>query len=369
MGQAGLESRRRLSSSYIRQAVIASVHPRLDYASTVWYKPGQTKDLVAMLERVNADAAKLVAGLPRSASGAADGVETHLRPTHLRLTYRSHNAATHVKAAPPTSLPSTSLPTRSQTFGTRTDTWLFARRSSWSTHPPPWAEFEPPETSIAESKDDAAEKHDQLIASLEPEGAVPYSDGSMMEGRGLGTQQTVYSAELDGITLAMRMLLHAPPATRERRIVICVDNQAAVRVATSTRTGPGQAQRIEIRRLYLELKEELELKSIKLQWVPGHVEIDGNELADEAAKEATKATDDESIKQGLEIEQPNTIPASRVALRQQFETRVSQVWAREWKNGKTGRAASQARRLTTRAAPFQAVPRAPTSGKLTTWLS
>ncbi|SCZ93243.1 BZ3500_MvSof-1268-A1-R1_Chr6-2g08553 [Microbotryum saponariae] len=58
-------SRRGINARYIRQAVIACVHPRLDYASTVWFKPGQTKDLVAMLERVNAEAAKLGPGRTR----------------------------------------------------------------------------------------------------------------------------------------------------------------------------------------------------------------------------------------------------------------------------------------------------------------
>ncbi|SCV69338.1 BQ2448_2358 [Microbotryum intermedium] len=356
-------SRRGISARYIRQAVIACVHPRLDYALTVWYKPGQTKDLVATLERINAEAAKLVTGLPRSASGAAAEVETNLQPTHLRLAHRSHNAATRLLSAPQ------EHPLRRRFLEAAALT--FPRRPSCATHAtpldqlahafpdlrnedghlvvcetiqlvdpfPPWDKFEPPETSIAELKDDAAEKHNQLIASLEPEDVVAYSDGSMMEGctgHALGTQQTVYGAELDGIALAMRMLLHAPAASRNRRIVICVDNQAAVRVATSTRPGPGQAQRIKIRRLYLELKEKLEPTSIKLQWVPGHVEIDGKELTNEAVKEATKATDDELIKQGLEIERPNTIPASRTTLRQQFKTRISQVWATEWKNGKTG---------------------------------
>ncbi|SCZ93244.1 BZ3500_MvSof-1268-A1-R1_Chr6-2g08554 [Microbotryum saponariae] len=328
--------------------------------------------------------AKLVAGLPRSTSGAAAEVETNLRPTHLRLAHRSHNAATRLLSAPQ------EHPLRQRFLEAAALT--FPRRPNCATHvtpldqlahafpdlrnddghlvvcetiqmvdpSPPWDEFEPPETSIAKSKDDAAEQHDQLIASLEPEDVVTYSDGSMMEGRtgsaavlritwpadnsivhiskarALGTQQTVYSAELDGIALAMRMLLQAPPATQHRRMVICVDNQAAVRVATSTRPGPGQEQRIELRRLYLELKKKLALTSIELQWVPGHVEIDGNELADEAAKEATKAAEDDSIRKDLEIERPDAIPASRTALRQRFKTFVSQVWATEWKNAKTG---------------------------------
>ncbi|SGY22610.1 BQ5605_C019g08827 [Microbotryum silenes-dioicae] len=60
------------------------------------------------------------------------------------------------------------------------------------------------------------------------------------EARALGTQQTVYSTELDGIALVMRTLFNAQASTFPRRIVICVDNQAAVRVAISTRPGPGQ---------------------------------------------------------------------------------------------------------------------------------
>ncbi|SCV74574.1 BQ2448_7603 [Microbotryum intermedium] len=316
----------------------------------MWYKPGQTKDFVATLKRINAEAAKLVTGLPRSTSGAAAEVETNLRPTHLRQAHRLHNAATCLLSAPQ------EYPLHQKFLEAAALT--FPRRQGRATHvtpldqlahafpdlrnndghlvvyetiqlvdsSPPWDEFEPLETSIAESKDDAAQKddHDQLIASLEPKDVVAYNDGRSHR-HGARWHRPRHE---DAPT--------RPTRSRNRRIVICVDNQAAIRVVNSTGPGPGHAQRIEIRCLYLELKEKLELTSIKLQWVPGHVEIDGNELADEAAKEATKATDDESIKQGLEIERPNTIPASRTALRQHFKTRISQGWAPEWKNGKTG---------------------------------
>ncbi len=92
----------------------------------------------------------------------------------------------------------------------------------------------------------------------------------------------VYSGEQYSILLSIELASHVE--YRSSGVFICVDNQASIRTISnmSSRSGHHIVQRIV---------EEMEKPRkdgnlIELHWVPAHMGIASNELADKAAKEA-----------------------------------------------------------------------------------
>ena len=65
--------------------------------------------------------------------------------------------------------------------------------------------------------------------------------------------------------------------SQKQNILICTDSQSLCKAITSQ-----SADTMQIRDIIASLSE-----NIHLQWIPGHMEIPGNEMADTLAKEAT----------------------------------------------------------------------------------
>jgi len=97
------------------------------------------------------------------------------------------------------------------------------------------------------------------------------------------TNYTVYSAELYGIILAA--ILACIPNHGKRKLVICIDNQAAIRAVINPDKSSGQ----HLVKLIVKFINRLRSIGIEteLHWVPAHIGIAGNEMADTAAKQAT----------------------------------------------------------------------------------
>lgn len=103
--------------------------------------------------------------------------------------------------------------------------------------------------------------------------------------RHLGTNKEVYDAELYGLGMALKEAKKLARAGGFTEVEIRCDAQAALQRIKDNRPGPGQwlAQRV------LDLEEELHTEGVRanFRWVRGHKGIEGNEKADEAAKQAT----------------------------------------------------------------------------------
>jgi ribonuclease HI len=96
----------------------------------------------------------------------------------------------------------------------------------------------------------------------------------------------VYIGELQGIKLALLIASDDQTAGRKRdKIVIYTDNQAAIRTSEYPIGRLGAYIIADIVHLIDKLQRGQRLQ-VEIRWIPAHIGVPGNELADTAAKEA-----------------------------------------------------------------------------------
>ncbi|KAK7015378.1 ribonuclease H-like domain-containing protein [Favolaschia claudopus] len=139
---------------------------------------------------------------------------------------------------------------------------------------------------------------------------------------------TVFEGEVMGTILALDIIRNTP---RIRSATILLDNQACIRALAANRPQPGQYL---IREFHCQLEALLRAKprlegKIHLQWVPGHNGVEGNELADQAAKEAAEGVVDVVFK-GRAGWLNSPLPASIAARRAEGTKRMWKEWREEW---------------------------------------
>ena len=131
-----------------------------------------------------------------------------------------------------------------------------------------------------------------------------YTDGSGIDGhvgaaavcpkisrtsqRYLGSdkEQNVYSAEVTAFESAAEIALVSPPSFT--KCVIYADSQAAIRGINNPKKQSGQSSLI-LAICKIEALVETRNMTTKIKWVPGHLDVEGNEEADKAAKMAAKS--------------------------------------------------------------------------------
>ena len=159
------------------------------------------------------------------------------------------------------------------------------------------------------TKAQAAQAHHRLLATLRSSKStmIFYTDGSQLGGRtgggvyqldtdqtpeyrccfSLGRTQEVFDAELTACLLACKKaVLRARQFSGFQSCWIFVDSLSAIQRLRYTRPGPGQAVTTTIHRQATHL-QRLNIE-LHIAWVPGHVQIQGNEIADRLAKQGSK---------------------------------------------------------------------------------
>lgn len=218
---------------------------------------------------------------------------------------------------------------------------------------------------IIEEAEAARESHDRIYAEeplaevgealTAPRTLAPkslfFTDGSGYEGmigaaavapreaffqrRHLGTsaQATVYIAELSGIEMALEKFRSQPQPRGE--LVIFSDSQAAIQAVMNPKRPSGQHVLCAI---YDHVRAMQQPPTpppiITIRWIPAHVGVHGNELADTEAKEAARV--------GVVGSSPafsgrdGRLRLATTAKRQ-VRSRIKADWAQEWAKERTGK--------------------------------
>ncbi|KAG2052020.1 ribonuclease H-like protein, partial [Suillus hirtellus] len=109
---------------------------------------------------------------------------------------------------------------------------------------------------------------------------------------GNNEEHTVYEAELLGLTLAAHLI------ATERNLIyplsILVDNQAAIHTGeVMNKTGSSYVAD-QFERMTKRLAQRRETRDnfkLTVRWIPGHMKVVGNEIADKEAKDAAKGNE------------------------------------------------------------------------------
>ncbi|XP_023190232.1 uncharacterized protein LOC111608691 [Xiphophorus maculatus] len=107
-------------------------------------------------------------------------------------------------------------------------------------------------------------------------------DLDIMRNKRLTDKLTVYTGELMAILMALEWV----EETRERAVVICSDSSSALVSIVEQNSESRQDIIADINHLMFRIKSYGSL--VKLVWVPAHIGVIGNELADNFAKNAAK---------------------------------------------------------------------------------
>jgi ribonuclease HI len=99
-------------------------------------------------------------------------------------------------------------------------------------------------------------------------------------------ESSIPLAELAGIILALRIANEDTDTDAQGRdIEIYTDNQGALQTLRNPRQSSGQYLVTEIVSEWEKRKASNKGRTLNLYWIPGHIGVSGNELADVKAKE------------------------------------------------------------------------------------
>ncbi|KAI5891865.1 uncharacterized protein SCHCODRAFT_02472331, partial [Schizophyllum commune H4-8] len=96
-------------------------------------------------------------------------------------------------------------------------------------------------------------------------------------------EHTVFEAEVVGTILALDI---AREVKRMRRVVILLDNQAVIRAEPKWRPQPGKYLVSAFHQSLVQVLRQKPHLDMHIAWIPGHMDVPGNEWADEEAKAA-----------------------------------------------------------------------------------
>jgi ribonuclease HI len=138
---------------------------------------------------------------------------------------------------------------------------------------------------------------------------------------------TVHSAEAAGLLMAVHLLRTEPNLPAE--VSAGVDNQAVIKGLKRYRHARGQWAVDFLRDDIDELTRDTGTV-LTVRWTPGHVGIDGNELADVVAKQAAagSSSPDDELPIPLRFFIPRSFAAVQQAYEEQVKKRAKARWAR-----------------------------------------
>ena len=138
---------------------------------------------------------------------------------------------------------------------------------------------------------------------------------------GRETRHTIFKGKLVRILLALALLEASPQADT---VLIALDNQAAIWALQGNHTQPSQYLLDEIHSAILRIKHRHHQLLIHLEWVLGHMDVEGNIMADTHVKMASEGNTSELA--DLPHLLRECLPASIAALKAQHKRTILQWW-------------------------------------------
>jgi ribonuclease HI len=314
---------RHLRPEQMRQLYQACVTPVVDYASTVWHDPLRDKTHLRHLDTVQRTSLIRILSAFRTVATKTLEVEAHVLPIHLRLRHRAQSTISRLHALP-RDHPIWSALSRGQKrrnnvgssarfpLAEALKTMNLNRLDELETiNPrplPPW-QVEPfmeieiePDRETARARAETIRSTSNIIVYSDASGrqghlgaaAVSLDDNlEIVEPRqtqvGPMDRWSVHAAELIGIFHALSSVLkiaHRHPRTTDSgsaTAAILCDSRSALQAIQNPGSKSGQRIIHAIR----QAAAEVQAKGIalRLQWVPGHCDIQGNDTADRLAKD------------------------------------------------------------------------------------
>jgi ribonuclease HI len=363
----------------LRRIYQAAVIPAILYGCSAWYTlgtdNGHRQTRLQILNQIHRRAARAITGAFRATATTAMNIETHLLPMQQLLEKRLMESLLMVQTSKAADLIRKAHSDEIKGQGYISRCWrpwdwsplqrireLFSQKLEGkrledleSIHPfivaPYWT---PPEVVIDENAEIAMKQHettrqDQSVTAV-------YTDGSGINGRvgaaavcpqcnetrsvymGEQSEATVYAAELQGILLALIIILRR----QIQHAIIFTDNQAALRALQNPGRQSGQYI-LETILVALEKTRQHNL-IIRFRWIPSHRGIDGNEQADTAAKEATGWRQVSSRRdRKREVMTNDTAPRPahqrllKTAMKSLIRETVNAQWEHDWRSSPHGR--------------------------------
>lgn len=136
---------------------------------------------------------------------------------------------------------------------------------------------------------------------------------------GSNTKHTVYEGEVVGTGLGVELLR---TQHRVKSASIYIDNQACILSSQSTRSRPGHHL---VDHIHAQMKRVIKKHPnihIRLRWIPGHMECEGNEAVDEEARKAAQGESSSDKALPARFRSRKVLPTSKSAVKQTYQARL-----------------------------------------------
>lgn len=342
--------------------------PKMTYAADVWYtpihkRPGDKNNrgsvgMTKLLARVQRMAALAITGAFRTTATDILNVHANLLPTDLLLHKICQRAAVRISTLPDTHPLHKPARVCARRYVQRHRSPLHHLMHVYRLDPDMTETIQPTRHPPNRSQKFTTEIATTRVESMEDDknddaDIKIYADGSGYKGnaaaaaalyRGqapprvlryhLGplTQHTTYEAEAVGTTLAMHLL----EAERNYgKVTIRIDNQSVIQATASYKSRPSHYiidEFLKQTRSIAAVNKERPNYSLRLAWISGHSEVEGNELVDEEAKKAAERKSATSPPGELPgYLRVSSLPYSSSALKQKYRADLKELWRAQWK--------------------------------------